>query len=425
MREGPIAACPPASEPPALVPRRSRDGSFSLFSEQFGEGFHCADGALAEARRVFVAPAQLERFAVGSRLRVVEVAVGTGTNTAALVQACQERGLALDWWGLELDRRPLQLALADDGFRRQWPGPVLAELEGLCSGERLLWGDGRARLSELLARLEGRCDLVLHDGFSPRHCPQLWSQEFLGDLAGLLAPEGRLLTYCSAAAVRQALVLAGLQLAAICAPDGSAIEQPNTTTSAMQARAGTNSDARPEQGGEASRDRGLARRTDVNAHGETTGWDDGRGEADRAAISGAGTSSPTRVQFAERAEATAQPLPEIWSAGTVASPTPLPSGGVLRSLSPMEREHLACRAGEPYRDHSLHDSAAEILERRQRDQGLSAAEPSSHWQRRWGLARRHRHPRQAGSQLPLNPRGQIGAEPSQQPEQPDAPDGPR
>jgi len=384
MPEGPIAPSPPASEPPALVPRRSRDGSFSLYSEQFGEGFHCADGALAEARRVFVAPAQLERFAAGSRLRVVEVAVGTGTNTAAVVQACQERGLALDWWGLELDPRPLQLALADDGFRRQWPGPVLAELENLCSGERLLWGDGRARLSELLDRLEGRCDLVLHDGFSPRHCPQLWSQEFLGDLAGLLAPRGRLLTYCSAAAVRRTLVLAGLHLAAI-----------RGSGPAMAAAAAPPSRLEPDRMPSASTGAKPVR----SAKG-TEDW----------------TAGSTVDRTGDRA---AGPAQAVWSAGTAASPSVLPSEWLLRPLTPMEREHLACRAGEPYRDPGRNDTAAAILERRRQQQSLSTAEPSGQWQRRWGLARRHGVPpplRSLPSPAPLptaSPPAQSGPRPPQ------------
>ncbi len=283
---------------------------------------------------MFVAPAQLERFPPGRCLRVLEVAVGTGTNTAALLQASLERDLSLDWWGLELDPLPLQLALADGGFRAQWPGVVLQQLETLTSSERLLWGEGRTRLPELRHRLGGRCDLVLLDAFSPRHCPQLWSLEFLADLAALLAPEGRLLTYCSAAAVRRALGLSSLQLAAITSPD---------TTAAP----------------------GLASTTATTTASTT------------AATTAVTTGEPTG------------PTPAPWSAGTVASPSPLPLGGVLRALSPMELEHLACRAGEPYRDPARNGTAAEILARRQRDLHLSAAEPGSQWQRRWGLARHH------------------------------------
>ncbi|MFZ0409175.1 MAG: MnmC family methyltransferase [Cyanobium sp.] len=347
-----------------LVPRLSRDGSFSLYSPEFGEGFHCADGALSEARRVFVAPAELQRFAAGGTLRVLEVAVGTGTNTAALVQACQERGLRLDWWGLELDPLPLRLALGDDGFRRQWPGAVLGHLESLCGGERLLWGDGRVRLPQLLERLAGRCDLVLHDGFSPRHCPQLWSLEFLRDLAGLLAPRGRLLTYCSAAAVRRSLLLCELQLAAISSPDPARASAPLTSSA-----------------------------TGLTTPASTDAKTDGRSEATEAWRAGSRQG--------------------VWSAGTVASPSALVPGPVLRRLSPMELEHLACRAGEPYRDPGRNGTAAAILERRLQQQRLSAAESSGQWQRRWGLARRHGPPPQHGSPPQLGPPPQLGSLPPQ------------
>ena len=213
--------------PDALEPRRTADGSFSLWSPQFGEGFHSGRGAVREARDTFVAPAELERFRPGSCLQVVEVCVGTGSNTAALLEACAAQGLRLQWWGLELDPAPLRLALAEDHFRRQWRPEALEPLEqlqrdghwqGPLGQGRMLWGDARQAVRQLPPQLRGQTHLVLHDAFSPRHCPQLWSLEFLSDLAGLLQPQGRLITYCSAAAVREGLRRAGLQLAAIPAP---------------------------------------------------------------------------------------------------------------------------------------------------------------------------------------------------------------
>jgi len=203
--------------PAALTPRNGADGSFSLWSGAFGEGFHSAAGALSEAEQKFVLPSQLERCHPGQELVVVEVAVGTGTNTAALLQAAAGLGLPLQWWGLEQDRQPLALALASESFRSQWPEATVSRLEALGSSERLLWGDGRQTVSRLPAALQGGCDLVWLDAFSPRRCPQLWSLEFLAQLAALLKPEGRLITYSSAAAVRAALVAAGLQLASIAA----------------------------------------------------------------------------------------------------------------------------------------------------------------------------------------------------------------
>ena len=203
-----------------LEPRRTADGSFSLFSSEFGEGFHSDLGALAEAQSKFVAPAGLDRWHPGGIVRVLDVCMGTGCNTAALLEACQTRGLELSWWGLELDPEPLQLALADPGFCSQWQPGTTEALAGLCSSERMLWGDARKRLSELVSSQRGQLDLVLMDAFSPSRCPQLWTLEFLSGLGALLQPQGRLLTYCSAAAIRHALRQAGLQLASIDSPSG-------------------------------------------------------------------------------------------------------------------------------------------------------------------------------------------------------------
>ncbi|KMM16977.1 tRNA (5-methylaminomethyl-2-thiouridine)(34)-methyltransferase MnmD, partial [Synechococcus sp. GFB01] len=215
--------------PEQLPARIGADGSFSLFSERFSEGFHGPIGALREARAKFVEPAQLERFPPGSRLQVVDVGFGLGTNSTALLEAAGARGLGLAVHGLELDPEPLRRALSAPDFRRQWQPASVAMLEALLahgqwrggsSRAELLWGDARQRAGDLLEarQLERGCDLVLLDAFSPQRCPELWSLEFLSLLARLLKPGGRLLTYCCAAAVRRSLKLAGLQLASIAGP---------------------------------------------------------------------------------------------------------------------------------------------------------------------------------------------------------------
>ncbi|MFM7266171.1 MAG: MnmC family methyltransferase [Cyanobium sp.] len=304
-----------------LQPRVGRDGSFSLWSEAFGEGFHCAIGAEAEARATFVVPAQLERFAPGSTLTVLEVAVGTGTNTAALLEAAWARGLALDWWGLEIDPRPLDLALASSRFQGAWPEPVRRELEQLAAGPTLLWGEARQRLADLPAVLQGHCDLVLHDAFSPRRCPQLWTQEFLGGLVRCLAPQGRLISYSSAAAFRASLRALGLELAAIRRPPRAAGEREEAPPPLR--------------------------------------W------------SGGTVASPSALQGMEDPNTNPARDP-AWLAD-----------GPLRPLSPMEEEHLATRAALPYRDPSGHATAAAILAERQARQQGAAGESSSAWRRRW------------------------------------------
>ena len=319
-----------------LQTRQGGDGSFSLWSASYGEGFHSGRGALREAQETFVLPSQLKRFGAGPRLVVVEVCVGTGTNLAALLEASAAAGLELAWWGLELDPAPLQRALAEPTFRGQWQAQSLESLEELSargrwqspnSCGRMLWGDARRTLPKLLAQHRGQVDLVWHDAFSPQHCPQLWTVEVLGSLAALLEPKGRWISYCSAAAVRDGLRLAGLHLAALSTP--APLPRHGQPPPTPQASAG--------------------------------GEEPGQGADQRRA----------------------------WSGGTVASPTALEPSPLWRPLSAMEREHQASGAGEPYRDPSGTAPAPTILAARRDAQATALASgsrcSSSSWRRRWGL----------------------------------------
>ena len=175
---------------------------------------------MEETETKFVRPSELGRFSQTSELRLLDVCFGMGYNSAALMAALPATSSAwVQWWGLEVDPRPLGWALNHQPFCDLWPGAVLQRLKQLHkSGSwrdnggqgTMLWGDARQKLKALPSSYQ--LDLILLDAFSPGRCPQLWSEEFLSTLAGRLAPGGRLLTYCRAAAVRSSLRRAGLIL---------------------------------------------------------------------------------------------------------------------------------------------------------------------------------------------------------------------
>ena len=135
---------------------RTGDGSISLHSSDFEEGFHDRAGALNEAMTKFCLPAELSRFSAEKPVRVLDVCVGLGYNTAALLKNLSEPLRHVQWWGLELDRRPLELALRHPDFRSCWPEVVLRRLEAIRdAGQwqsgggsgRMYWGDARTTLS--------------------------------------------------------------------------------------------------------------------------------------------------------------------------------------------------------------------------------------------------------------------------------------
>ena len=212
------------------------DGSFSLHSSQFREAFHNSAGALNEANAKYVMPAQLERFQPGQTIAILDVCFGLGYNSAAVMHAMPVPPPSLRWWGLELDQRPLDLALEQPSFQQIWSASVLQRLRALQnngswwennSQGQLIWGDARKTLMNIPAN--ENFDLILLDAFSPQRCPQLWSEEFLAALAVRLKPGGRLITYSRSAAVRASLQRAGMQLFSLLAAPGEKLGWSNGT----------------------------------------------------------------------------------------------------------------------------------------------------------------------------------------------------
>ncbi|MBE9155418.1 tRNA (5-methylaminomethyl-2-thiouridine)(34)-methyltransferase MnmD [Nodosilinea sp. LEGE 06152] len=205
----------------ALVLEPTADGSMTLFSEDFGEWFHSRQGAYTEAYATYVEATGLASLAQAPTLALLDVCYGLGYNTAAALDtilrvnpACQVRLVAL-----ELDPRVPRQAV-DSGLISGWPAPVQACLQDLASTGRaqrpwleatLLWGDARQRI-QAVETLNFQADVIFFDPFSPPHCPELWTVEFIQRLAACLHPKGKLVTYSCAAAVRTAFRLAGLSV---------------------------------------------------------------------------------------------------------------------------------------------------------------------------------------------------------------------
>ncbi|MGF1591598.1 MAG: MnmC family methyltransferase [Pleurocapsa sp.] len=89
---------------------------------------------------------------------------------------------------------------------------------------RLILGDARQTIQKIV-REGWQANAIFLDPFSPPKCPQLWTVEFIALVAQCLAPTGRLATYSCAAAVRTALLEAGLNLGSI---TGAGRKSPGT-----------------------------------------------------------------------------------------------------------------------------------------------------------------------------------------------------
>ena len=201
-----------------LIKIITEDGSISFRSEKFNENFHSKAGAYYETKNKFINPSRLKRFQNKS-INVLDICFGIGYNSALLFENLEIELSTLNWYGLEIDKRPLNYALTDKKFNNLWSSTVIEILNSLNSKGsyknkyfdcKLIMGDARKEILNLPKELN--FDLIFLDGFSPQKCPEIWSYEFLSQLKNKIKHEGYLITYTSAAAVRKSLKNLGFNL---------------------------------------------------------------------------------------------------------------------------------------------------------------------------------------------------------------------
>ncbi|MEO1404217.1 MAG: MnmC family methyltransferase [Cyanobacteria bacterium J06635_1] len=225
----------------SFIPEPTADGSYTFFSEEFGEWFHSREGAYAEAHQTYGIVTQLAtRAAAAEEITLLDVCYGLGYNTAAALEAIWQVNPACKITVRALEINPeVPKSAVTHHLTQAWSSPVQAVLTTLADQQRgnalpehapehasehapehapehaidasLLIGDARQTI-QTLVREGYQADAIFLDPFSPTRCPQLWTVEFIQLVARCLKPNGRLATYSCAAAVRTALTMAGLSI---------------------------------------------------------------------------------------------------------------------------------------------------------------------------------------------------------------------
>jgi len=201
-----------------LIEVLTKDGSYTLRSLFFQENFHSSLGALEETKLKFTGPSDLKRFKDKS-VNVLDICFGLGYNSASLLDELIKQKSYLNWYALEIDKKPLEYSLRNESFLKLWTPKVKKIFKSLYQKDyfedeflkcSLLWGDAREKINNIPATI--KFDLIYLDGFSPQKCPQVWTIEFLSLVTEKLSPQGFFITYSSSAAVRKALRNLGLEI---------------------------------------------------------------------------------------------------------------------------------------------------------------------------------------------------------------------
>lgn len=194
------------------------------FSAEYGDVYHSASGALAQAEHVFLAGNGLPaRWQARESFVIVETGFGLGNNFLATWQAWRADPQACERLHfISLEKHPfaatdLATALSTSGVPVDLAGQLCARwplpLPGM---HRLEFENGRVILSlvfgeaeEALQQIAARADAIFLDGFSPAKNPQMWSDGVFRALAALSDSSTTLATWSVSSAVREGLGRAG------------------------------------------------------------------------------------------------------------------------------------------------------------------------------------------------------------------------
>lgn len=200
------------------------DGSYTFFSDEFGQTFHSKYGAKEEALFKYAIPTLLAEKASRGHLRILDICYGLGYNSAAALSIIWRSNpdCTVEIIALELDRSVAISAIEHQLFS-EWEDPIPQLLAQLAQQElirtsklkaELICGDARQTIQQVIDR-EFIADAIFLDPFSPLSCPQLWTVEFIDRVAKCCADDGIISTYSCAAAGRAAMIQAGLSIAQI------------------------------------------------------------------------------------------------------------------------------------------------------------------------------------------------------------------
>lgn len=194
-------------------------GDGTPFSPVYGDVYHSAQGALEQARHVFLAGNDLPaRWQGRDVFSILETGFGIGLNFLATWQTWRNAGRPCRLQFISVEKHPflrndLQTllarhpALAEQAadLLTQWPLPIEGvhhlHFEQEAITLTLFFGDAAQQLPKLSARL----DAVYLDGFAPARNPDIWSPLLLAQISDRCTPAATLATWSVAGALRRAL----------------------------------------------------------------------------------------------------------------------------------------------------------------------------------------------------------------------------
>lgn len=206
----------------------TKDGSSTLYSEEYQQYYHNPNGAASESQYVFFeASGLMDTLHQEKEITIFEMGFGTGLNFLLLLDHLKALPSSTRVCYQSIEAYPLDRETAAKlNFKDHLRHPELNELlpdifDQLKPGANTLYPAGELEVE--LRLFSGffnefpdsdlKADYFFYDPFSPEVNPELWNAEVFKQLIRIAQPNAMLSTYCAASKARGAMCAAGWYVA--------------------------------------------------------------------------------------------------------------------------------------------------------------------------------------------------------------------
>ena len=189
----------------------TNDDSITFHNEEYDETYHSISGAKEEAIKKFAEPCEISSL---QKATILDICFGLGYNSAAALDLFQGTGIEIV--AIENDLEIInKIPTIDAPFTTYGLIQLLAEEKEVLIDIKnhvhlkLIIEDARKTILSLPGN---HFTTIFLDPFSPKKCPELWTEEFFKEIYRVSKKGAILATYSCARSVRDNLKSAGFHV---------------------------------------------------------------------------------------------------------------------------------------------------------------------------------------------------------------------
>ncbi len=207
--------------------QKTKDGSHTLISKEFGELYHSHNGSIQEAIHIFIQNG-LQAFDE-NKMAVLEMGFGSGLNAILSYYYAQESNVKINYTTIEafpVDLETVSKLNYNDFIDKNDFNEKFLKLHEINWSESQLISEN-FKLRKIQQKIEEfdiesiqKVDIIFYDAFAPNAQANLWEEKVLTKMYNLLKPNGFLITYCAKGVFKRTLKSIGFEVVGLPGPIG-------------------------------------------------------------------------------------------------------------------------------------------------------------------------------------------------------------